>query len=76
MVPQIIFANDGAKCIIHVYSGNLNLTYKSICPIHNIEQVKEEDVVDQKDDKPIIPEKVVDDEWCLMCNGRNLHRIR
>ena len=50
------------------------MTRKYICPVHNIEQVKEEDVANIKDVKPPTVEKVVDDNWCRMCSGSNLHR--
>lgn len=74
MVPQIIFVDNGAKRSIHGFSGNLNLTQKYICPIHNIEQIIEEDVVSKKDDKPTILKRFVDGDWYHMCSGSNLDR--
>lgn len=60
--------DDGPKCSIHGFSAS---TQKRYCPLHNVEEIKEEDIgnSDVKKDK-----HEVDENWCRMCGGRNLHR--
>lgn len=69
IIPQIIFVNDGPKCPIHGFSA-ANIKY--FCPIHKVEEEKEEDIGKSDDKKP--KQNEVDEDWCRICSGRNLHR--